>query len=138
MAALLALAGTGFAAAETAVKVEQAWIRAAPPGAMMLAGYARLINAGSEPVVIRSASSAAFEVVEFHRTVEEDGVSKMRAAGDLELQPQAEIALEPGGLHLMLMRPRQEIREGATVVIDLLTAEGDIVPAVFSVRRSAD
>jgi len=116
--------------------VEQAWIRAAPPGAMMLAGYATLKNSGSTPLQIGAARSAAFADVEIHRTVEEGGVSRMRPAGTLEIPPGGSVALEPGGLHLMLMHPRQDLQPGQTVVIDFLTPDETPLPAVFTVRRS--
>lgn len=122
------------AQAETRVEVRDAWIRQAPPGAMMLAAYAELANIGDQPVRIDRASSAAFGFVEIHRTIEEDGMSRMRPAGTLEIAPGASIKLEPGGLHLMLMQPRADLKADQTVVIDLLTEDGDIIPGVFKVR----
>src|SRR6185436_16197132 len=47
----------GQVAAAGRLKVERAWIRAAPPGATTLAGYAVLHNGGDEPVIVHGASS---------------------------------------------------------------------------------
>lgn len=123
------------ASAETSVRVKDAWIRVAPPGAMMLAGYAELVNEGDIAVTLNAASSDAFEFTEIHKTVEIDGVARMRQVPELVIAPGQSVRLQPGGMHFMLMRPRQPVNEGDTLVIDLLTAEGDIVPGVFKVRR---
>lgn len=123
--------------AQTSIEVRHAWIRQAPPGAMMLAGYAELANTGTQSVKIERASAAEFGVVELHRTVEESGMSKMRPAGVLEIAPGESLRLEPGGLHLMLMQPRAALKLDQNVVIDLITSDGDIVPGVFKVRATA-
>ncbi|MCB1553723.1 MAG: copper chaperone PCu(A)C [Xanthomonadales bacterium] len=128
------LVSMSAARADTRIEVRDAWIRQAPPGAMMLAAYAELANTGDQTVRIAQAGSAAFGVVEIHRTIEEDGISRMRPAGVLEMAPGDAIRLAPGGLHLMLMQPRSDLKAGETVVIDLLTEDGDIIPGVFKVR----
>lgn len=135
---LALLLSSAVAAGETRLRVEQPWIRAAPPGSMMLAGYVRLVNDGDQVVRIAGAGSSTFASVEIHRTVEEAGVARMRPAGVLEIAPGASLELQPGGLHLMLMQPRAELPEGKTVVIDLLTDTDEPIPAVFTVRRSID
>ncbi|HVJ61200.1 MAG TPA: copper chaperone PCu(A)C, partial [Tahibacter sp.] len=69
--------------------VDDAWIRAAPPGARMLAGYAKLTNAGDAPIVVTGATSAAFGDVSMHASVVEDGVAKMRPLPSLNIAPGA-------------------------------------------------
>jgi copper(I)-binding protein len=116
-------------AASAEVVVDSAWVRAAPPGATMLAGYATLRNSG--------IASKAFESVEMHRTEEVDGVSRMRPVAAIEIPPDGAAVLEPGGLHLMLIRPRQPLAEGDTVILRLRFADGRVVDAAFPVQRSA-
>ncbi len=76
-------------------------------------------------------------MVEIHRTVEIDGVSRMRPAGALEIGPGGSLTLEPGGLHLMLMRPKREIAEGDRLRIRLDVTGATPVEAEFEVRRTA-
>ena len=45
------------AAAAGRLEISHAWIRTAPPGAMMQAGYAILRNSGDAPLVISGAHS---------------------------------------------------------------------------------
>jgi len=87
------------------------------PGSAMRAAYLTLRNNSDEEMHISRVSSPAFERVELHETVIEDGVARMRPVGELTLPPNAEIRLERGGLHLMLMRPVADAaaRDGITL-----------------------
>jgi copper(I)-binding protein len=38
----------------------------------------------------------------------------------------------------MLLRPIRPVAEGSTVIVDLVTASGDPLPVVLTVRRAAD
>jgi copper(I)-binding protein len=131
--ALLACA-SAFAAGR--LRVEDAWIRAAPPGATMLAGYATLANSGDAPLTVLTVQSEAFRSASIHRTVVRDGVSRMRELHDLELAPGQTVRFEPGGYHIMLMDPRQPIEVGAKVGIVFLLADGTRVQTVFDVTDS--
>jgi len=115
IAAVLASAG---AEACPNLKVEQAWIREAPPGAMS-AAYARLTNTGKKALVVDGARSPDFGGAGLHRTVtDEGGMTRMREA-KLELAPGASAALEPGGWHLMLFDPARLLKAGDTVSVTL-------------------
>lgn len=91
--------------AQDQLRFESAWVRAMPPGSMMTAGFGRLINEGKSDLVIKSWTSDEFADVSLHRTVEEEGVSRMKSVPELNLAAGAELVLEPGGYHLMLMKP---------------------------------
>lgn len=117
--------------------ISDAWIRAAPPGASMLAGYARLRNAGDGDVRLVSVSSERFNLVEIHRTVEIDGMARMREVDAVDLPAGGEVLLAPGGLHLMLMRPQGDIVEGEYIVMRLHFDDGKDREAEFIVRRNA-
>lgn len=117
--------------------VDDAWIRAAPPGARMLAGYAKLTNAGDAPIVVTGATSAAFGDVSMHASVVEDGVAKMRPLPSLNIAPGATETFEPGGRHLMLMQPAAAMPTGAKATIALTVEGGGEVAAEFVVRDGA-
>lgn len=135
---LLVLALAPLAAPATGrLEVTGAWIRSAPPGAMMLAGYAGLHNGGDAPVVIRGASSDAFAAVSLHESITSGGVERMRALGEITLAPDASVALVPGGKHLMLMQPSSPLRTGTTVKIHFDTDGATGIDADFIVREDA-
>jgi len=134
---LLALGCAMNAHAAGKLVVEKAWIRAAPPGATMLAGYATLKNAGDAPVVVTGASSADFGDVSLHESFSENGVERMRALGDLTIAPGASVAFAPGGKHFMLMDGKRELRVGDAVKIHISTQTRPGVDADFVVRDTA-
>lgn len=119
------------------LKVERAWIRTAPPGAAMLAGYAVLHNSGDTPVIVHGASSPDFGAVSIHETVEVDGVERMQHVEQIEVAPDATVTLAPGGRHFMLMRPSHVLPSGALSRIHLDTNDSDGVDADFVVRDEA-
>ena len=101
------------------LEIKDAWIREAPPGAMMTAAYARLYNAGQRLLRIDGALGADFAGAALHRSVVENGISRMVHGEPLELTPGASGALEPGGWHLMLMRPVRALKAGDRVPLAL-------------------
>lgn len=130
-ALLLGLAAP--AAAE--VDVNDPWVRAAPPTAKMLAGYAVLANDGEADRQVVAAESPAFEKIELHRTEEEDGVARMVEQERLTIPAGGELSLEPGSYHLMLMRPHEAVESGDEVAITLEFADGETREVTFPVRR---
>lgn len=125
------------APADCAPVIESPWVRAAPPGAASLAGYLVLRNPCAAPVEVADVESMDFGMPMIHRTVVEDGVSRMRPAGKLVVARGGSLRFEPGGLHLMLMRPLQPLAEGDVARIRLVLADGRRVFATFPVRREA-
>jgi copper(I)-binding protein len=134
----LILFGTAMhASAAGHLVVENAWIRAAPPGARMLAGYALLKNAGDVPVVVTGASSADFGDVSLHESYSENGVERMRALDNIAIAPGASVAFAPGGRHFMLMDGRRMLKPGDAVKIRISTQSGSGASADFVVRDAA-
>jgi copper(I)-binding protein len=139
LATLFAAAGSACAAPDAPCMptLEAAWIRAAPPGATTLAGYAVVRNGCAAPVTVVGAESADFGSVSMHVTVDVDGVSRMREAEPIVVAPKASASFVPGGSHLMLMQPRRALPEGATTAVRLVLADGRRIAADFVVRRDA-
>ena len=137
--ALLAPASAAVASgdANCLPKVSKAWIRAAPPGATMLAGYAELRNDCGRALVLTGAKSKDFVMALVHRTQVEKGISRREHARRTPLPAGAAFSLKPGQHHLMLMHPRRALPAGTTVKLDLLLADGRRIPAEFTVLKQA-
>lgn len=136
---ILALPASAAVGAQTPCQpvIGQPWVRAAPPGAGTLAAYLVLRNPCRETIVVTDVESLDFAMPMIHRTEDVEGVSRMREAGELQLAPGDELRFQPGGLHLMLMRPLRPLKEGDSVRIRLVLADGRRVFAEFPVRREA-
>jgi copper(I)-binding protein len=136
--ALVLLGGIAVnAAAAGHLVIENGWIRSAPPGATMLAGYGTLHNVGDAPVVVTGADSADFASASLHKSVNENGVEHMRALGDVQIAPDQRVSFAPGGNHIMLMQPKKELRRDESVPIHFVTKGGDSVVGIFVVRDDA-
>ena len=84
------------------LSVEDPWVRAAPPGAGMTAGYLTLKNASGSKATLVGASSDSFDDVSLHETRVENGTSKMRYISALTVPDEGTAEFAPGGRHLML------------------------------------
>ena len=141
--ALIALLCTGLIACDKQtvkadcdlLEVSQAWIRQAPPGAPVMAGYLMLKNANETALTIRSASTEAFERVEFHETVTDNGQVTMKKRESLELAAGDNMTLAPGGMHLMLFTPKSELTAGKSVDISFTCENGQQKTAAFDVKK---
>jgi copper(I)-binding protein len=98
---------------------ENAWVRAMPPGSMMTAGFGRLLNKSGIDLEISTYTSPQFEEVSLHRTIQENGVSRMQPVPALKIPAGTNLELAPGGFHLMFMGPAQKIERVIRVQIEL-------------------
>jgi len=119
------------------VHVDAAWVRAAPPGAMMLAGYMTLHNDGKEPARFAWAQSDVFGMVELHQTLITNGISTMRTAGEQIIPAGGSLRFEPGGLHLMLMQAQHALKIGDQVRFRLHFADGSMLDVTAPVSAEA-
>ena len=102
-AAQSAPAETQSAPAGEVVTIDDAWVKSADDG--MSAAFGTLVNSGGDDVTVVSVTSDASTMLELHETVEnEAGEMVMREiAGGFVIPAGGELALEPGGNHIMLM-----------------------------------
>ena len=119
------------------LSASEAWIREAPPGADVLAGYVTLSNAGAQEQSICHAQSEAFGSVEFHQMSMEHGQMQMRQLDRLAIPARGSVKLAPGGMHLMLMQPRASLKAGQKVGIDFYCSEKDRFKVEFQVKSSS-
>jgi copper(I)-binding protein len=117
--------------------VEKGWIRAAPPTATVLAGYAVVRNDCKLPFILIGAKSKDFVMAQIHETKVVDGSMQMRHAKRTTVAANSLLKLESGHQHLMLMHPRRKLPEGAVVKLELLLEDGRRVPATLTVRKEA-
>lgn len=115
--------------------VSDAWIREAPPGAGMTAGYLTLSNPTEQPVELTAVRSEDFDSIEFHVTVNEDGMSRMRREERVAVPARGSVEFAPGGRHLMLFGPRRSLAEGDAVELIFTLSDGRELREQAPVRR---
>ncbi len=132
---LLLMSACGTEPPPSGLTVQDAWIREAPPNAMMLAGYMVVTNNDTQPHTLISAHSEAFGEIEFHRSFEVDGVARMEMQPRLVVPAQGSISLEPGSYHMMLMQPTTPLSSGSVVTITLRVDNGKEISIDVPVRK---
>lgn len=143
IAALLcavACAATPVYAGDCRPTVREGWVRLPPSGpaakmATAMAGYGRIVNTCAMPVVVVGASSPSFGSVMLHETRTADGVSKMRHVPELRVAPDGSVVFRPGGLHVMLTKPRVPLKPGSKIVVEFALKGGGSLLGEFEVRK---
>lgn len=69
--------------------------------------------------VLQSASSPVAGVVELHTHLHDNGVMRMRQVPEIVIPAQQKVALQPGGLHIMLIDLKAPLKVGDTVPLTL-------------------
>lgn len=124
-ALLLALsAPLAFAGASDEVKIHDPYARAVPPGQPNSATFMVLENTSQTAHAVVAAKSDVSEVVELHTHVMEDGMMKMRQIPQIEVPAGGKTTLEPGGLHVMLIGLKGDLKAGDNVALTLVFEDG--------------
>jgi periplasmic copper chaperone A len=133
---LLLMAALAAAPAWAQVTVENAWMRATPPGAKIAAGYLTIRNAGAADRLL-GVSSPVAERVETHVTVREGDILRMREVKGYDVPASGTLELKPGGSHLMFVNIKAPFKEGTSVPATLRFERAGEIKVEFQVRPLA-
>lgn len=103
------------------------------PGASTAVAYLDLSNNSGSTITITHVTSPQFGSVSLHETIVENDVARMRPVEGLVIADGETLRLEPGGLHLMLMRP---VVDGGTVTLNF-HSDGLLILSVAAEMRAA-
>ncbi|WP_273284577.1 copper chaperone PCu(A)C [Methylibium petroleiphilum] len=124
LAALLAVGGATTVHAQ--VTVDGAWVRATVPNQSATGAFMRLT--AQKDVVLTGASSAVADIVEVHEMWLDKDIMRMRPADRVPLKAGQTIELKSGGLHIMMMDLKRQIKAGERVPLTLsfMAADGSV------------
>ena len=105
------------------IVVRDAWIREPPPRSPA-AGYLVIENRGDDSVELVAVATESAAQTEIHVMEYKDDRMTMRQVAKLQVPAGEEVALKPGGTHLMLMELRQPLRDGDEVELVLRFGDG--------------
>jgi copper(I)-binding protein len=93
------------------IVIKDQWIR---PGAekMATALYFTLENNGSEADTLYAVETDIAKMVQIHETYTDGDMMGMREIGKIIIEPGSSVKLEPGGMHIMVMRLKRDIKIG--------------------------
>lgn len=134
----LALAGSAHSADKPDLRFGNAWVRATPPNARVAGGFLRIENTGKSGDRLISASTDAAASAEIHEMTMQGDIMQMRKLTEgLAIPAKQTVTLKPGGLHLMLIAPKQAITEGQKVKITLLFEKAGSRTIEFTAHKQA-
>lgn len=116
------------------VKVEQAYIPKLPPTANNVAAYFKVTNEGNKPRVLLGVESIAFAMAHYHHTKVKEGVASMESMHKLIIPAGESIIFEPGGMHVMLMKPKDALATKMEIPLVLLFEDGERLSVSAIVR----
>jgi copper(I)-binding protein len=116
------------------VRIENAWIRAAPPTARMLAAYMDVTNPGPNDIRIVEAECFGFEKTEMHLTEIAGDIAKMSRQESVTVTAGGSVSFAPGGLHIMLHKPLAPPEPGMTIECTLVLEGGIRLSTMVPVR----
>lgn len=117
------------------VNASKVWIRQAPPGVSVLAGYFVLQDLTDKPLDLKSISSPDFGSVEMHRSFVKEGQEQMEPVPSITLPAHGSVEFKPGGYHVMLMQPKKNLYAGDMVILTLEFSDGSELTIMAPVRR---
>jgi copper(I)-binding protein len=131
--------GTPGVAAGVAAPLElsRAWVRAMPPGRNMTAAYLTITNPTDSSIFVRGVQASVGDA-SLHENRRVDGQVQMRALAELRLPAHGKVALEPGGLHIMIMDLDRTPAEGEQLRLCLVSTAGTVCADAPVLRRAPD
>ena len=121
---VLLSSGAALAGAADAVQALDPYVRAMPPGQSVSAAFLGLSNTGKEDHALVAAETSVAMMVELHEHTMADGMMQMREVEQIALPSGSTVELKPGGLHIMLMGVKSQLKPGDKVDITLTYEDG--------------
>ena len=128
------LTDLSMAKSEWNIAIKDAWARPTKAG-MMSAAYFTIHNVGSVPDSLVQVSSSASEDVQIHLSYMNDGIMVMEEQPFVAIQASEQIPFQPGGYHIMIIQPTNDMEEGDSISLSLYFKSGMIIEETIQVRN---
>ncbi|MBF0265251.1 MAG: copper chaperone PCu(A)C [Gammaproteobacteria bacterium] len=109
---------------KSVIKIMNPYVRAVPPGQQNSASFMQLINNSGNNIDVISAESDISKVVELHTHTMHNGMMQMRQIEKIAIPANGKTVLKPGGLHVMLIGLKSELKIGQMIEIKLNFSDG--------------
>jgi len=122
-------------AADSALRIDDPYVRLVPPNAPASAAFMVISNSGSTERQLLKAQSPAAKTVELHTHINDHGVMKMRQVPSIAIKANGRTELKPGSYHIMLIDLKQALNEGDSVPLTLSFDDGSTQQITAPVRK---
>lgn len=117
------------------MEVSEAWARPAAQGGNG-AIYFVIQNDGPQADELTGVSCEAAEAAEMHESKMDGDVMQMHPLRSIPLPADAEVTFEPGGLHIMLIRLKHDLKLGDEVEVTLHFESFEDLKVLVPVREA--
>ncbi len=119
------------------IVIKDQWIR---PSAekMGTALYFTLENNGSEADTLYAVETDIAKMVQIHETYSNGDVTGMREFGKIIIKPESSVKLEPGGMHIMVMRLKRDINKGDEIEFILHFRKASEISIIAKAKKSSE
>ena len=102
-------------AASGNIEITDGWVRPGSAG-MMTAAYFTITNGTAGTDTLINVASDVTDDTQIHESFEQEGgMMGMREIGMIPIESNSSAELKPGGMHIMIIRPFQDVIEGDSV-----------------------
>lgn len=129
-------AASAQAAGAQAISAKEAWVRWLPNN-LPAAGYVTLVNTSDKPIDLVDISSNDYGDAMLHQTVSNGSTQKMVMVDKLTVPAHGQVAIAPGGYHVMLEGAKHKVAPGDTVHLTLKFSDGETLNTPFAVKSPA-
>lgn len=120
------------------ITVSDPFARASAGKAQVGAAFMTLKNGSVSDDTLLSASSPVADNAELHNHIMEGDVMRMREVKSIDVPAGGMVALQPGGLHVMLIGLKQPLRQGEVFPLTLTFAKAGVVTVEVPVKAAAE
>lgn len=96
--------------------------------------YMTIANTGASDDTLLAARADVATAVELHETTMQDDVMKMQPVENIPVPAGGSVELKRGGLHIMLLGVKQELKAGDTFPAVLVFAQAGEIPITVTVQ----
>lgn len=135
VALLRATAGVAHDFTVGSLVIDHPWARPTTATVATGAAYMTIINTGGAADTLQGAATPRAERVEIHLTETKDGISRMLPVLDgIVIAAGEQVAIQPGGYHLMLVGLTEPLRRDEKVPLILDFAEAGSVTVELAIQ----
>lgn len=119
------------------ISVMHPYARAVPEGQPNSAAFMVLKNNTDQDRALLEARSNVSNVVELHTHKKEAGMMRMRRVDQIEIKAGGKTVLKPGGLHVMFIGLKHQLKKGDNVKLELVFDDGSTTSLSVPVKMVA-
>jgi copper(I)-binding protein len=133
LALLLGLTNNSYAT--SMISVENGYIKANIPGSDITAAYMTLKNTGDKAITLQKINSTISDRIEIHEHSMANGMMRMREVGEIVVDANSQVVLQPSGLHLMIFSLKEQLTEPNVIPLTLTFTNGSKLNIQLPVYR---